>query len=138
MSEAWREVARLGKAVNSYPHVLADSRGWCLRLGPQKRSDEKYYSSVQSLILGLLENYLRRRLGASQEIRTLIQFVDLVLLHLKEASALGAELERKLIAPAPLGLLARPEGRPSVSKPGEPGPAPEIAAGAAEMGSEAA
>jgi hypothetical protein len=54
MSEAWREVARLGNSGEAYPHILADSHGWCLRLGPHKRTDDKYYSSFQSVILGLV------------------------------------------------------------------------------------
>ena len=96
MSEAWREAARLGQTGERYPHVLADTHGWCLRLGPRDRSDNKYYSSLSSLLQGLIEHLMRRRLGAGEEIRTLSEFRDLGLEHLKQASALGEELDRQL------------------------------------------
>jgi len=96
MSEAWREVARLGKVGHQYPHILADSRGWCLRWGPKTEKDEKYFSSLSSLLHGLAEHYLRRRLGAGEDIRTLARFRELVELTMKEASVLGAALDRKL------------------------------------------
>lgn len=96
MGEAWREVARLGKVGQRYPHVLADSRGWCLRWGPKTDRDEKYYSSLSTMLHGLAEHYLRRRLGAGQDIRTLARFRELVELTMKEAVALGAALDSKL------------------------------------------
>ena len=96
MGEAWREVARLGKVGQQYPHVLADSRGWCLRWGPKTDKDEKYYSSLSSMLHGLAEHYLRRRLGSGQDIRTLARFRELVELTMKEAAALGAALDSKL------------------------------------------
>jgi hypothetical protein len=39
---------------------------------------------------------VRRRLGAGEEIRTLSEFRDLGLQHLKQASAIGEELDRQL------------------------------------------
>lgn len=62
MSKGWREVARLGGTGARYPHVLVDPHGWCLRLGPSSRSDEKYYSSLPMLLHGLVEQTARRRL----------------------------------------------------------------------------
>jgi hypothetical protein len=62
MSKGWREVARLGGTGARYPHVLVDPHGWCLRLGPNSRSDEKYYSSLPMLLHGLVEQSARRRL----------------------------------------------------------------------------
>jgi hypothetical protein len=134
MAEAWREVARLGKVGHQYPHILADSRGWCLRWGPKTERDEKYFSSLSSLLHGLAEHYLRRRLGAGEDIRTLARFRELVELTMKEASVLGAALDRKLqesrlrpvdasercatspgsdsVALAP-GIVADPAGSPS-------------------------
>jgi hypothetical protein len=64
MSKGWREVARLGGTGARYPHVLADAQGWCLRLGPKSRTDEKYYSSLPLLLHGLVQHAARRRLMA--------------------------------------------------------------------------
>lgn len=69
MSKGWREVARLGGTGARYPHVLVDPHGWCLRLGPNSRSDEKYYSSLPMLLHGLVEQSARRRLLAVSEVR---------------------------------------------------------------------
>ena len=138
MSEPWREVARLGSTENGFPRVLADSHGWCLRLGPRKRIDENYYSSAQGLLLGLTEHFLRRRLGSDEEIRTLAKMQDLLLLHLREAAALGAELKRMLTAQTRVRAVPRSdEGRLAPKSP-DAFPGPGIAAGAAETGSEAA
>jgi len=64
MSKGWREVAHLGGAGARYPHVLADARGWCLRLGPKSRTDDKFYSSLPLLLHGLVQHAVRRRLLA--------------------------------------------------------------------------
>jgi hypothetical protein len=64
MSKGWREVARLGGTGARYPHVLADPHGWCLRLGPKSRTDEKYYASLPLLLHGLVQQGVRRRLMA--------------------------------------------------------------------------
>lgn len=64
MSKGWRELARLGGTGARYPHVLADPHGWCLRLGPKSRTDEKYYSSLPLLLHGLVQHAVRRRLMA--------------------------------------------------------------------------
>lgn len=62
MSKGWKEVARLGGRGARYPQILVDAHGWCLRLGRHKRHDEKYYSSLPNLLVGLIEHAVRRRL----------------------------------------------------------------------------
>jgi hypothetical protein len=59
MKNGWHEVARLGLFPGDYPHVLVDKHGWCLRLAAE---EEKYYSSMPTLLRGLIEHLLRRRL----------------------------------------------------------------------------
>ena len=93
MSEAWRKVARLGRKGERYPHILVDSHGWCLRLGPRDRDDEKYYSSFLTLLQGLLEHFLRRK--DKESARAVTEMKDLVIQNLKEARELGEELESK-------------------------------------------
>jgi hypothetical protein len=138
MSEAWREVARIGKSGEAYPHVLADSHGWCLRLGPGRSPDEKYYSSLPSLLQGLTEQILRRRLGADDEIRTLLKLRNEVGHHLRHVALLGAELERRLGGPARQRPKEASNRGSRIQEPGEGSPAPGIAAGAGENASEAA
>jgi hypothetical protein len=75
MSKGWREVARLGGSGARYPHLLADPHGWCLRLGPRSRGDDKYYSSLPVLLQGLVEQVTRRRLlslSGALELRLLL------------------------------------------------------------------
>ncbi len=123
MSEAWREVARLGKVGERYPHILADTRGWCLRWGPRECRDDKYYSTLSSLLHGLAEHLLRRRVGAGEDIRSLARFRELVELTFQEASALGAALDRKLSDAARLRALEGPGRGPTArgSVPPPPG-----------------
>jgi hypothetical protein len=71
MSKGWKEVARLGGQGARYPHLLVDDHGWCLRLGPWKRNDEKYYSNFPSLLQGLIEHFVRRRLKAVDTLKDL-------------------------------------------------------------------
>jgi hypothetical protein len=61
MKNGWKEVARLGSGDGSYPHVLVDAHGWCLRLG-RARGQERYYSNLPSLLQGLIEQLTRLRL----------------------------------------------------------------------------
>jgi hypothetical protein len=60
LKPGWKLVARLGDGGERYPHVLTDPHGWCLRLGPSRKQDEKYYSSLTTLLLGMLEQGTRR------------------------------------------------------------------------------
>jgi len=64
MKSGWKEVARLGIDGVGYPHVLVDSHGWCLRLGADPRADDKYYSSLPSLLSGAVNHAVRRRMMA--------------------------------------------------------------------------
>lgn len=138
MGEAWREVARLGKVGHQYPHILADSRGWCLRWGPKDRTDDKYYSTLSSLLHGLAEHLLRRRVGAGEDIRSLARFRELVELTFQEASALGAALDRKLSEAARLRALEGPGKGATARGSVPPPPGVGIGAGAAEGASHAA
>jgi len=138
MGEPWREVAHLGRTENGFPRVLADSHGWCLRLGPRKRIDENYYSSTQGLLLGLTEHFLRRSLGSDEEIRTLAKMQDLLLVHLREAAALGAELKRTRTAQTRVRAVPRSHQGTWAPKSPDALPGSGIAAGAAESGSRAA
>jgi len=95
MSEAWREVARLGKKGEKYPHILVDSHGWCLRLGPRDREDEKYFSSLPNLLQGLYEHLLRRK--DRESARAVLEMKAILIQNLKEARELGEELERKFL-----------------------------------------
>jgi hypothetical protein len=135
MSEAWREVARLGKKGEQYPHLLVDSHGWCLRLGPRDREDEKYYSSLPTLLQGLLEHFLRRK--DQDSAGGLAELKALLIQNLKEAKELGEELERKL--PNLRQRLLHAAGKTREFEGSRPiAPSPEIAAAAPEVGSEAA
>ncbi|SRR5260221_8842480 len=135
MSEAWREVARLGKKGEKYPHILVDSHGWCLRIGSRDREDEKYFSSLLTLLKGLSEHLIRRK--DHDTARAVAEMKALLIQNLKEAKDLGEELERRF-----RNLRLRPENETvSLSTLREPGPPltePQIAAGASESGSEAA
>ena len=92
MSEAWRELARLGKTGEKYPHILVDSHGWCLRLGARDREDDKYFSSLGSLLQGLSEHLLRRK--DQKNLKTILEMKEFLLQNLSDARELGEELER--------------------------------------------
>jgi len=62
VTNGWKPVASLGAHGARFPEILVDNHGWCLRLGPSPRKDEKYYSSFSNLLQGLVEHVLRRRL----------------------------------------------------------------------------
>ena len=135
MSEAWREVARLGKRGEKYPHILVDSHGWCLRLGPRDREDEKYFSSLPTLLQGLSEHLLRRKDHESAKV--VAEMKELLVRNLKEARELGEDLERKIPELRQRLLEAADKARVL----GESGTLPQvpgIAPGALESGSEAA
>src|SRR5579862_2697295 len=65
MSSGWKRVATLGAQGAGYPQILVDNHGWCLRMGPSARQDEKYYSSFSGLLQGLVEHFLRRRMKSA-------------------------------------------------------------------------
>jgi hypothetical protein len=133
MSEAWREAARLGKKGEKYPHILVDSHGWCLRLGPRGREDEKYYSSLLNLLQGLYEHLLRRQ--DHESARGVLEMKNLLVRNLKEIRELGEDLEQKF-PDLRRRLLDAPDKVPDLEEAGTPPLAARIAAGASE--SEAA
>jgi hypothetical protein len=135
MSEAWREVARLGKKGEQYPHILVDSHGWCLRLGARDRDDDKYFPSLGSLLQELPEHLIRRNDYGSA--RTVLEMKDLLLKNLKETRGLGEELERKFPNLRQRLLEAADEARsPKASE--APLAGPGIATGATGNESQAA
>ena len=68
MGKGWHEVARLGGTGAQYPHLLVDRRGWCLRLGSKSTADDKFYSSLGSLLSGLVEHFVRNRMSGVETI----------------------------------------------------------------------
>lgn len=95
MGNSWKEVVRLGEEGAGYPHILADTHGWCLRLGPSRRFDDKYYSNLPGLLRGLLEQGIRRSLMASGGGLDLEGFVREVRGALESAHTLGCRALRE-------------------------------------------
>lgn len=91
MSKGWKEVARLGGSGARYPHILVDAHGWCLRLGANHKSDEKYYSSLPVLLHGLVEHFVRRRLAGVSAVLDLKELTSEVRDALHSALALCSE-----------------------------------------------
>lgn len=83
MKIGWKEMARLGTEGLRYPHILVDPYGWCLRLGPDPRRDDKYFSGLLSLLQGLSEHLIRRRDYTCPG----IQEVEALRLELRQAMA---------------------------------------------------
>lgn len=135
MSEAWREVARLGKKGEKYPHILVDSHGWCLRFVHRDGEDQKYYSSLLTLLQGLTEHLVRRK--EHESLRAVAEMRDLLIQNLKEAKDLGEELERKL-PNLRQRLLDNADKARVHGESGTLSEEPGIAAGAPGLGSEAA
>jgi hypothetical protein len=135
MSEAWREVARLGKKGEKYPHVMVDSHGWCLRLGPRDKEDNKYYSSLPNLLQGLYEHLLRRQ--DHESARGVLEMKNLLVRNLQEIKELSGDLEQKFPDLRQRLLEAREMSRVR-GEAGTHSQGPEIASGAGGMGSEAA
>lgn len=135
MSEAWHEVARLGKKGERYPHLLVDTHGWCLRLGPRDREDEKFYSSLPTLLQGLSEHLLRRK--DEESAKGVAEMKALLIQNLKEARDLGEELESRF-PNLHQRLLEASDEAPVHLESGTLPPVPRNAAGVPELGSEAA
>ena len=94
MKRGWNEVARLGRKGSKYPSVLADRRGWCLRLGPNSESDDRYYSNLPSLAEGLIEHYMRRRLAEKGAGSSLKQLVKDIRAELVQARGLARQVSQ--------------------------------------------
>jgi len=135
MSEAWREVARLGKKGERYPHILVDSHGWCLRLGTRDKEDDKYYSSLPNLLQGLYEHLLRRQ--DHESAKGVLEMKDLLVRNLKEIKELGEELVQKFPDLRQRLVESRDKARMHEGA-GAALPAPRLADGESEAGAEAA
>ena len=103
------EVARLGTEGLGYPHVLVDAYGWCLRLGPTPRTDDRFYSRVTTLLEGLVEHLIRRRLTNGPTLHSAQSMLTEVQLALDEARRCRDDLYATVGTPA--------QDRPSVFSP---------------------
>ena len=99
MKRGWNEVARLGRKGPKYPHVLVDRRGWCLRLGPNPESDDRYYSGLASLAEGIIEHVMRRGLPARDSVSSLRELVKNIRVELAAASGLARQIPQFQTAP---------------------------------------
>ena len=97
MSTGWKLVASLGSHGPRYPQILVDNHGWCLRLGPSSRHDDKYYSSFSSLLRGLVEQLLRRRLKSGEALEGLLSLLRGVEGMLREAGELCSSARESVI-----------------------------------------
>jgi hypothetical protein len=91
MKNGWKEVARLGLSKDGYPHVLVDAYGWSLRLGPS-RTEQKYFSNLPSLLRGLTEHWIRRRLRECPLLATVQAMNAEVRSALEKAEEFGRKL----------------------------------------------
>jgi hypothetical protein len=107
----WKLVARLGTSGPGYPHLLVDRHGWCLRLGPNPKVDDKYYSRLLFLMEGLVEQAMRRDVlvlpaaAGVGEVRAMLKE------SLRSAIDLGTRLE-SILQETPIrlpGVSARPD-----------------------------
>jgi hypothetical protein len=96
MKTGLKEVARLGTDGLRYPHVLADAHNWCLRLGPNPKIDDKYYSSVPGLLKGLLEQGLRRSMLQGQPVRKIQELLSSLQCALFSMVEIGCRLDEIL------------------------------------------
>jgi hypothetical protein len=93
MKHGWNEVARLGKNGKRYPHLLVDAHGWCLRLGSDRKRDDKYYSRLTTLLEGLAEQGVRRDLVDSGSVSGIHELTRAVRSALARMIRLGRRLE---------------------------------------------
>ncbi len=116
MKTSWKTVLRLGSEGACFPHVRVDAHGWCLRLGPVPRDDDKFYSRLETLLEGLVEHGVRRRLARREVARDLKGFMSEVRDALAVARDLAATAAREAVhesypsppdAPPPLRRLPR-------------------------------
>lgn len=122
MKHGWNEVARLGKNGKQYPHLLVDAHGWCLRLGSDRKRDDKYYSRLTPLLEGLIEQGVRRGLVDSGSHSDIDELTRAVRSALARMLRLGRRLET---SPQESRLL-----RPAASATPTKAPAPRTAIGA--------
>ena len=95
MKNGWHEVARLGLFPDGYPHVLVDAHGWCLRLAVNV---DRYYSSFPTLLQGLIEQVLRRRLRDAGPLLTVQAMLVEVRAALDQSSIRSLDASARLSA----------------------------------------
>ena len=111
MKTGWKEVARLGAEGAGYPHVLVDSHGWGLRLGPDPRKDDKYYTGLPTLLQGAIEHGVRRSLIDAATASGLEELCRQVENALRSVADQRGTLLDKVVLQTPIGRLA-PSGTP--------------------------
>ena len=89
-------MARLGSDACRYPHLLADAHGWCLRLGPDPRKDDKLYSRLEFLFEGLIEQGLRRGLPGMRTSNTVEELLGELRTGIRAMRSLGRSAERTI------------------------------------------
>jgi len=92
----WKLVARLGTSGPGYPHLLVDRHGWCPRLGPNPKVDDKYYSRLLFLLEGLIEQTLRRDVLAMPAATGIGELRANLKESLRSAIDLGERIEKVL------------------------------------------
>jgi hypothetical protein len=97
MSTGWKLVASLGSQGPRYPQILVDNHGWCLRLGPSARHDDKYYSSFSTLLGGLVEHFLRRRLRSSDALEGFLALARAVEEAVRQVQELSTTAKESVI-----------------------------------------
>ena len=117
MSTGWKLVATLGTQGAGYPHILVDKHGWCLRLGPSSRQDEKFYSNFSNLLQGLVEHFLRRRMKSSEVIESVHALVRAVEEALRRAGDLSTTAKETVIHEHIRRCPALGAGEPRPEKP---------------------
>lgn len=110
MSAKWKEVARLGGSGARYPHLLADPHGWCVRWGPNRSKDDKYYSNLHSLLEGMVEHTVRRRLWVLSAALDLPAFVEEVRDALRSARDLATSGVEMAVTVTHLCRVEPPDG----------------------------
>jgi hypothetical protein len=105
----WKLVARLGTFGPGYPHLLVDRHGWCLRLGPNPRVDDKYYSRLLFLLEGLVEHWTRREALTTPILAGIGELRALLLATLRSTMELGTQLE-EIVKGSPIRLSGAPGG----------------------------
>lgn len=105
MSARWKEVGRLGSHGARYPHILVDAHGWCLPLGANRAEDDKYYSNFTSLLEGLIEHFLRRRLSNDSRVESIRDLTREVRDALRVTREMAAEALKRGVRVRPLRLV---------------------------------
>ncbi len=93
MKTGWKLVARLGTSGPGYPHLLVDRHGWCLRLGPNPKVDDKFYSRLLFLLEGLIEQALRRKVLTMPAATAIGELRAILKESLRSAIEIGTRLE---------------------------------------------